>query len=195
MKKLDINFTKLTYQNFYEDKILLMEYDMTPDEILNLKNRINKITINNKNYFLRLKYHKKCHHPVYKLEILFCVEPIRQYMMKNILDLGYIIQHLSSKSWSGPYDLILDHLKPTQIKHYLAYTHPILLTWEEITDKSYLNFIIKSTSEYLNEFFKKHLLKLKIDKKYCTCELDTYFNNDNIAKLNINFYKSVYENN
>ena len=210
MNKEDNNhFTNLTYQDFWEDKILLMEFDLTPSKIFNgnldreifmniQHNRYaEEVIINNKKYTLYLNNNYKSNNLInYKIEILFYIDPLKKNI--DIMSLHSIIRKLP-KNWGGIYGLI-SFLDPISRTYYTTYTHQISLNWEEITDKSYLNFIIKSASKYLKEHLKKHILEM--DKKYYkNYGLDTYFNNDNITQLNIyclqignNSYKSVYGN-
>lgn len=155
---MDSDYINLTYQDFYEDKILLIEYDLTPEEILiDAYNGVMFVTINNREYY-------------------FCPQNrglSRQYFQIYVFEISFSLESLLKPSiMSGQFDRWMDvfikkigigngwryHTAPS---FCLNYKHTTTLNWEEITDKSYLDFIIKSAINYvkllLKEFCERYM--------------------------------------
>lgn len=146
-----LEFENLSYQDFYEDKILLIEYDMTPIEMFKMGLNIELIKINNQTFSFWSDYidrFMKYDASRYVFDINFSLEPY-----DNFNKLNSIIENKLINGWSYK-----------QHPEFLYYRHPILLSWEELTDKSYLNFIIQSSINYKNS------LQLEIFKKLRICE-------------------------
>lgn len=155
MKKVDNNFTNLSYQDFYEDKILLIEYDMAPYE---LKNN-NILVINNQvcyyHYWFEPKNQLRFKYKEFVLIIIFNLQDTLKPFHKMITN------KLSQQNcWSVTYGISDEGLRigvlnwDSSLKYkdfYIYYTHNVKLSWEEITDESYLNFIIDSTIISLNQ--------------------------------------------
>ena len=164
MGNKNIEFENLSYQDFYEDKILLIEYDLTPhkylkEHILSRSTKPYLYTLNLNNEKFRFYYSEnifntlKTNQKIYIFEISFLVNS--KFILEEC--------DLDSKYWKVVY---LSFLKN------IIYRHPILLSWEEITDTLYLNFIIRSVAEWLNQLYGKNY-KLFTDfneyKKNTTC--------------------------
>lgn len=176
-----MEFNNLTYQDFYEDKILLMEYDLTPKEITTILKTKNifydKLILNNQTYDLFVKKPGIQHH-VYILTIVFTVEHLRDY----------ISLHKALNKLPDNWEFKNTEIEP-KLWRYVFYEHPIPLSWEDITDKSYLNFIIKSSSEYLKKTLEEYVIHsfkdIPISSYNTIPELVAYFNRNNIRKINI----------
>lgn len=158
MNSEDYKFTELTYQDFYEDKILLMEYDMTPEWIVKGKmtsSFMDEIIINHQKYCFYYDFNKYCkgYSNRYVIQIYFSLKELRRCVNPNS-----IIQ--IKENWCKNGDLF----NIGYSSFILTYTHSILLNWEEITDKRYLNFIIDSFFEYLKEQIEKSCICTQPDK-------------------------------
>lgn len=167
---MDMEFENLSYQDFYEDKILLIEYDLSPDEL----QYNNKILIQNQSYTYTYPYYtlfnKKELHKIYRILIGFILPE----------QLGSVLCLPLSRNWSSNSIIIIRNKEALQHgidisnfhnitdndlnkfrKYEVKYTHNVLLHWEEITDKSYLNFIIDSTIISLNKLINQRALGYK----------------------------------
>lgn len=153
-----VEFESLSYQDFYEDKILLIEYDMTPNEILDCKNPF--INVNHQLYHVYFNKNYKMNRPVYLIEITFDLPPKIGYLKHNLRHnmLNKTVHKGLSKEWKVVYSMgtIRRGRRKTFNNIYLIYRHKILLSWEEITDQLYLHFIIKSASEYLKQKYEDY---------------------------------------
>lgn len=168
--EMDMEFENLSYQDFYEDKILLIEYDLSPDEL----QYNNKILIQNQSYTYTYPYYtlfnKKELHKIYRILIGFILPE----------QLGSVLCLPLSRNWSSNSIIIIRNKEALQHgidisnfhnitdndlnkfrKYEVKYTHNVLLHWEEITDKSYLNFIIDSTIISLNKLINQRALGYK----------------------------------
>lgn len=154
MENITINqleFENLSYQDFYEDKILFIEYDLSPTEMLNSRDLFNKtIIINNQIYSIMFNRDYKSYRPVYKIEIVFSINSLnsKKYYHNDIF--------LEEKKL--PTRCFIRYISSNQgfIIYGFTYKHPILLTWEEITDKRYLDFVMASVSESLTEHIEQN---------------------------------------
>lgn len=142
------HFTNLTYQDFWEDKILLLEYNMTPNEII-FQRDVKSVIINNQHYDLCWYYNKLLARGFvgYKIEISFSLKPFNKYI----------------KSYPFVHQKFMDQLNKDwryecTERQIVTYRHRVLLNWEDIMDRSYLDFIIKSVIKYV-----KHLLETSFD--------------------------------
>lgn len=167
----NIKYYDTSYQDFYEDKLLLIEYDLTPDEILEMKlGCYNQITINGQTYNF-LNFFFTTNHKLHQIVISFSSSSLES--LSESPELDEVLSKLPCNWEFKPISTIINSPNKLfgngkiDIIYYLAYTNPILLSWEEITDKLYLNFIIKSTSEYLKKYlqhnFKNNNIIIKID--------------------------------
>lgn len=178
MNKIDIDckntveYENLSYQDFYEDKILLMEYDMAPDEILYSDSKqdyrierqdqylIHNALINI--YYFRdnmIYYHlNKNYYLKYRIKIIFYLNP--QFTSNYNFFYNFLIKTLPNiNNWE---------LNSRFNVREFGYTHPILLNWEEVTDHLYINFIIKSVMNHLKEALKEFEIRddLKFIEKF-----------------------------
>lgn len=163
-------FENLTYQDFYEDKLLLIEYDLSPDEL----QYNNKILIHNQSYAYTSHYYtffnKNKLHKTYRILMGF----ILPEQLSSVVCLPF------SSNWSSNTIIIITEKEALKYgidisnihnitdnnlnkfrKYEVKYTHNVLLHWEEITDKSYLNFIIDSTIISLNKLINQRALGYK----------------------------------
>lgn len=201
-------YYNLSYQEFYEDKILLMEYELYPEveslkieqiqdpfyekEIFNLLSAI----INNKKYLIYNNKTTTKNHRKYVFTINIQIpdtyiidDPSLNYDLNKIKQtiFGPQTRIISKNILEKTHIYGLD--KPFTI---FTYNHNVLLTWEEITDKSYLNFIINSHFNYLNQLLiRKYQNKIKLFTEYNLIDYDF----ETIEKLNyINLiYNCKYE--
>lgn len=150
----DIKYYDTSYQYFYEDKILLMEFELTPLDVLEFLNNNPKglglkSTINNKKCWVINDIHNNNdYNKKYTMFIRFIMfnEIIGNYSIPNI-------SVLPNNCWSFYFDRFIE----------FTYKHQVILSWEEITDRSYLNFIINSASAELSQYInKKYENKIKL---------------------------------
>lgn len=174
-KNMELEFENLSYQDFWENKILLIEYDLTPEEILEKKvGFCDQLIINGQKY--NIFKASTINHKLYQMVIIFSSQNLSYN--RNLTPKKQKVYEVLKKlpcNWKFKQTATLHSTTgkssyTTQI-YYLSYTHPISLSWEEIIDKLYLDFIIKSTSEYLNQYLQQNFnninnddnIKIKLD--------------------------------
>ena len=172
-KNSNVQYTDLSYPDFYEDKILLIEYDLTPKGVFDIVTRKD-------NYFLicptlQIEIKKLDDQQIRLFEFLIRKEILHRRIQLIIKIENKLIQanHNSKdslhRSWSYSYKPGLNPGTFSLISYaQFTYKHPILLTWEEATDKSYVNFIVDSALMYLSKHrnikFKNNNIKISINK-------------------------------
>lgn len=148
MKKI-MEYYNISYQEFWEDKILLIEYDMTPNELINSECAWKLLGTNNQRYhiwYMDYGYEiKNRYHQSYKIEIYFSLKSLLKHVIYDNWR-KKIVNHL------------LDHMHLMGTRHSksprISYEHNVYLSWEEIMDKVYIDFIIQSISIYVRDFLK-----------------------------------------
>lgn len=175
MENIKLEFENLSYQDFWEDKILLIEYNLTPINTFIKISELRKIfyfktmIINQHKYHFRFTSQDIMNRHLYNLVIYVSIPPRSTTSLREHLKHDYPDWALKSVYFNGNFI------------NCVVYSHKIPLSWEEINDRWYLNFIIQSVSESLKENIKNHYKDI-----INAPQMIKYLKESNIIEIQIN---------